>query len=362
MPTLPEEKLEIIRRGTVIPATPLALTPQREFDPQRQAALMRYYIDAGVGGIAVGMHFTQFEIRLPGIDLYEPVLQSCAETIDACASAAGRPIVKVAGINGRTPEAIEQARTARELGYDLAIVSMAAFRGALPQEMIHHLRQLSEIMPLFGFYLLTGVGGIPLPYAFWRALVDLPNVYGIKIAPFNRYFTVDVCRAVAEAGREETITLYTGNDDSIVYDLVTPHRFRVDGRERTVRIKGGLLGQWGCWTKRAVELLEELHGIVDRNEPISPELLARSVEITDANAALFDPIHDFAGSIPGVNEVLRRQGLLATTVTLKPEEVLSPGQLDEIDRVTAAYPHLNDDAFVRENLQRWLAPAMAPAV
>ena len=346
--------LEIIRRGTVVPATPLALNSQRRFDERRQRALMRYYIDAGVGGVAVGMHFTQFEIRTPGIDLFEPVLRVCSEEIDRYAKMAGRSVAKVAGISGLTATALKQAETARELGYHFGIVSMTAFQGAMEQEMIHHMRELSQVMPLFGFYLLTGVGGIKLSYSFWRELVDMENIVGIKIAPFDRYGSIDVVRALADSGRENEITLYTGNDDSIVYDFVTPYRFGPPESSRTVRIRGGLLGQWACWTKRAVELHERLLKISESGEPITPELLTLSAQITDANAALFDPSHNYAGSIPGVNEILRRQGILEGVWTLKRDEVLSPGQMEEIDRVCAAYPHLTDDDFVRENLHRWL--------
>lgn len=351
---LPPAILETIRHGTVIPATPLALDARRRFDERRQRGLMRYYIDAGVGGVAVGMHFTQFEIRTPGIDLFEPVLRICSEEIDRCAQKAGRPIAKVAGISGLTATALKQAETARELGYHFGIVSMAAFQGAMEQEMIHHMRELSKVMPLFGFYLLTGVGGIKLPYSFWRELAEIENIVGIKIAPFDRYGTIDVARALADSGRDKDITLYTGNDDSILYDFLTPYRFGPAGSSRTVRIRGGLLGQWGCWTKRAVELHERLLKISDSGESIPPELLTLSAQITDANAALFDPAHNYAGSIPGVNEILRRQGLLEGIWTLKRDEALSPGQLEEIDRVCAAYPHLTDDDFVRENLHRWL--------
>lgn len=353
--SLPDAVMDLIRRGTVIPATPLALNSKRQFDERRQRALMRYYLDAGAGGIAVGMHFTQFEIRTPGIDLFEPVLRVCADEIDRYAAATGRTIVKIAGLNGRTESALRQAGLARDLGYHCSIASMAAFGGALEQEMIHHSRALAQVMPLFGFYLLTGVGGIKLPYAFWREFVEIENVIGIKIAPFDRYGTVDVTRAVAEAGRENDITLYTGNDDSILYDFLTPFRFGPKDGSRTVRIRGGLLGQWACWTKRAVELHARLQGLAERGDPVTPELLTLSAQITDANAALFDPAHNFAGSIPGVNEILRRQGLLEGIWTLKRDEVLSPGQAAEIDRVCAAYPHLTDDDFVRANLERWLS-------
>lgn len=351
---IPKSTLDLIRRGTVIPAAPLALNKNRKFDERRQRALVRYYMDAGAGGIAVGMHFTQFDIRRPGIDLFEPVLRLCAEEVDILSKKSGRPMVKVAGINGRTPEAIKQAELAKALGYDVAIVSMATFSGALEQEMIYHMKELAKIMPLFGFYLLTGVGGIQLPYEFWRELAEIENVVGIKIAPFNRYGTVDVVRAIADSGRADDITLYTGNDDSIIYDFITPYRFGTGDAAQTVRIRGGLLGQWGCWTKRAVELHKRLLRVVDGHDPVTPELLTLSAQITDANAALFDPAHNYAGSIPGVNEILYRQGLLEGTWTLKRDEVLSPGQAEEIDRVCKAYPHLTDDDFVKANLDRWL--------
>lgn len=353
-PQVSEPIHRLIHRGTVIPASPLALDADRRFDERRQRALMRYYLDAGAGGIAVGMHFTQFEIRRPGIDLYEPVLRICAEEVEAYRERADRPVARFAGINGELEDAIRQAELARRLGFDYGIVSMAALGGRLEREMLHHMRELSGILPLFGFYLLTGVGGVHLPYGFWRELVEIDNIHGIKMAPFDRYATLDVVRAVADAGRQDDVVLYTGNDESIVHDLITPFRFGEGPDTPTVRIRGGLLGQWACWTKRAVELLERIHGIVERKEPISPDLLTLAAQITDANSAIFDAAHDYAGSIPGVNEILRRQGLLAGTWTLKRDEVLSPGQLDEIDRVCAAYPHLNDDEFVARNLDNWL--------
>lgn len=347
------EKLAVVHQGCVIPATPLAVDAQRQFDVSIQQRLMRYYVDAGAGGVAVGMHFTQFEIRNPGIGLYKPVLAACAEAIDAQAAKVGRPVVKVAGISGTTATAVEQAETARELGYDFAIPSMAALKGALDEDMVHHLARIGEVMPLFGFYLLTGVGGIHLSHRFWRMVMDLENIHAIKIAPFDRYFTLDVTRALAESGRLDEITLYTGNDDSIVHDLITPFTYNVGGEERTVRIKGGLLGQWACWTKRAVELLAECHEIAEGKRPLTPEMLTRAFRITDANAALFDPGNTYAGSIPGVHEVLRRQGLMENILTLKPNEVLSPGQLEEIDRVLAAYPGIQDDEYVAANLATW---------
>lgn len=353
MSEISTEKLNLLRQGCVIPATPLTLTAERKFDPAAQQRLMRYYVDAGAGGVAVGMHFTQFEIRNPGVDLYEPVLAACAEAIDGQAEKAGKPVLKIAGISGRTGTAVQQAEVAASLGYDFAIPSLAVFKGALDAEMLYHMRKITEVMPLFGFYLLTGVGGIHLPYRFWREVMELDNLYGIKIAPFNRYFTLDVTRALADSGRMDNITLYTGNDDSIVQDLLTPFVYNVNGETRTVRIKGGLLGHWGCWTKKAVELLENCHAIVEGRKPFSEEIFTLAAQVTDANAALFDPAHDYAGSIPGVHEVLRRQGLMSNRLTLKPEEVLSPGQLEEIDRVLAAYPHLQDNDFVAANLANW---------
>lgn len=352
-PSPDPEIASIIRRGTVIPASPLALDNHRRFDEISQRTLMRYYVDAGAGGVAVGMHFTQFEIRRPGIDLFEPVLRLCAEEVRSWSAPSGRRVAMIAGISGRTPTAVQQAELARELGYDYAIVSLADFAGALDEEMVHHVAEVGKILPVFGFYLLTGVGGITLSYRFWRMLLELECLCGIKIAPFNRYQTVDVVRAVADSGRADDVTLYTGNDDSILHDLVTPFRFGPPEQATVIRIRGGLLGQWACWTQRAVELLGRVHAWVDRAEPLPPEWLTLAAQITDANAALFDPIHGYAGSIPGVNEVLRKQGLLRTNLTLKPDEVLSPGQADEIARAVQAYPHLTDDDFVRANLARW---------
>jgi len=347
-----QEILNLIRKGVALPAAPLALTAERKFDAHRQKVLMRYYVDAGVGGVAVGMHFTQFEIRNPGVGMYETVMKTCAAELDRLSGNRERPLIKIAGINGLTADALEQAHLAKDLGYDFAIISMAAFgQNAMEQDLIHHVREIAKIMPVFGFYLLTGVGGIVLPYSFWRELVEIENVYGIKIAPFDRYGTVDVVRAVADAGRQDQVTLYTGNDDSILYDLVTPFDFGTG----EVRIRGGLLGQWACWARTAVDFLEKVHAWWESGEPLSREMLTLSAQMTDANAAIFDARHNYAGSIPGINEILRRQGLMERIDTLKFDEVLAPGQSAEIDRVCKAYPHLTDDAFVEENLKRWLA-------
>ena len=329
---------DILRRGAVIPAHPLALTADRKLDERRQRALTRYYLAAGAGGVAVGVHTTQFEIRDPRVGLYEPVLSLAMEELR------GRDVVKVAGIVGQTAQAVREAEFAAGAGYDAGLLSLGALREATPRQLLDHVRAIAGILPVFGFYLQPSVGGRILPYEFWRGFAGIDNVIAVKMAPFNRYQTIDVVRAVAESGRD--IALYTGNDDNIVLDLLTPFRFG----GRTVRIAGGLLGHWAAWTRRAVELLERVH----QNPQLTPEWLTLSIEVTDSNAALFDPQHQFHGCIAGIHEVLRRQGLLAGRWCLNPEEDLSPGQMEEIDRVYRDYPHLTDDEFVREHLDEWL--------
>ncbi len=338
-PMPPGDVLALLRRGTVIPAHPLALTAGRKLDERRQRALTRYYVAAGAGGIAVGVHTTQFAIR--DVGLFRPVLELAIEE----ARRAGRTLVKVAGICGPTKQAAEEARLARETGYDIGLLSLAALKTAGDDELVAHARAVAEVLPVFGFYLQPSVGGRVLPFSFWRRFAEIPNVVAIKMAPFNRYQTIDVVRAVAESGRAGEISLYTGNDDNIVVDLLTEHGF---GSAR-LRIVGGLLGHWAVWTRKAVELLDEAH----RAGP-SAALLARAVEVTDSNAAFFDAANGFHGCIAGLHEVLRRQGLLEGTWCLDPKEVLSPGQKEEIDRVTQAYPHLNDDAFVAARRDEWL--------
>lgn len=344
---------DVLRRGVVIPAMPLALTPARRLDERRQRALCRYYIAAGAGGLAVGVHTTQFEIRDPRHGLFEPVLALAAEELDRADAGRETPLVRIAGICGRTPQAIAEAKLARDRGYQFGLLSLAAFGADADGARLEHCRAVSEVIPLVGFYLQRAVGGPVLPFSFWRAFAEIPQVAAIKIAPFNRYRTLDVVRAVAEAGRGD-IALYTGNDDAIVADLVTPFRFEVGGRPVERRIVGGLLGHWSVWTRGAVELLEECHRVAEAGTGVPPDLLRRGIETTDANAAFFDPQHDFAGCIAGLHEVLRRQGLLEGLWTLNPAEGLSPGQAEEIDRVHRAYPHLNDDAFVAEHRDDWL--------
>ena len=338
------------RRGTVIPAQPLALDENREFMPANQAALCRYYIDAGAGGIAVGVHSTQFEIRDPEIALFEPVLAQTSKFIDEWCEKTGRNILKVSGVCGKTEQASYEANFAVENGYDACLLSMSAYANDSVEEMLDHVRAIAKIMPVIGFYLQPSVGGRILPYEFWYEFAKIDNILGIKMAPFNRYQTFDVVRAVAEAGKENDITLYTGNDDNILIDLISEYKIG----KKSLRIKGGLLGHWCVWTKKAVELLDEVHTLIASGQPIPKEILTRNIEITDSNAAFFDPAHSFAGCIPGIHEVLRRQGLLKGIWCLNPDEVLSPGQNEEISRVYEAYPHLNDDAFVKANLDKWL--------
>jgi dihydrodipicolinate synthase/N-acetylneuraminate lyase len=296
----------------------------------------------------VGVHTTQFAIRKPRHGLLRPVLELAAGT--ARAWPGGERTALVAGISGDTRQAVAEATLARTLGYHAGLVSLGGMPDATDTQLIAHCRRVGEVLPVFGFYLQPAVGGRALGFRFWRALADVPALVAIKIAPFNRYATLDVVRAVAESGRTD-VALYTGNDDAILHDLVTPFPAVAGGKAVTQRIVGGLLGQWAVWTRRAVELLERVKGAA----PGQPgEWAAEAATITDANGAIFDAAHGFAGCIPGIHEVLRRQGLLRGTWCLDPRERLSPGQAREIDRVTRAYPQLTDDGFVRENLDRWM--------
>jgi dihydrodipicolinate synthase/N-acetylneuraminate lyase len=352
---MPDQKiLDTIKRGVAIPPLPLALSQNKMIDEKYQRALIRYYYDSGAGGIAVGVHTTQFEIRDPGIDLFQPILKFAAGIIDDCVLKNPRTFIKIAGVCGKTQQAVKEAEYAASLGYDAALLSLAALKNAPDDDLIEHCKAVSCIMPIFGFYLQPAVGGRILPYSFWKQFAGIENVVGIKIAPFNRYQTIDVVRAVAMAGRENEITLYTGNDDNIIMDLLTPYRIHTPGDVKTIRIKGGLLGQWSVWTKKAVEMLEEIHKITDAGKPVPPDLLAKNAALTDANAVLFDAANNFAGCIPGIHEVLRRQGLLKTIDCLDPNLKLSPGQSEEIDRITKDYPFLIDDDFVREHLAEWM--------
>ena len=354
MSNLPSTIRRVLARGVVIPAHPLALDAHRRLDQRYQRALSRYYIAAGAGGLAMGVHTTQFEIRQPQIGLFRPVLELAREEMDRADATRGEPLVRVAGICGPTSQAVAEAAMIRELGYHAGLLSLAAFREANDTALLAHCRAVAEIVPVVGFYLQPAVGGRVLSYAFWRRFLEIENVVAVKIAPFNRYQTLDVVRAVAESGRDD-VALYTGNDDNIVLDLLTPFHFRRGGEWVERRIVGGLLGHWAVWTRQAVEMLEECHGLATDGAPSIPAvMLQRASEVPDCNAAVFDVANGFAGCICGIHEVLRRQGLLPGTWCLNPNECLSPGQAEEIDRVAAAYPHLTDDPFVREHRDEWL--------
>ena len=340
-----------LARGHVIPAHPLALTAARTLDERHQRALTRYYVASGAGGIAVAVHTTQFQIRDAKHGLLEPVLALAADTVREALVSSPRPFALIAGVVGDTKQALGEARVARDLGYDAALLGLGALRDAAEPRLLEHCRAVGEVLPLFGFYLQPAVGGRVLRYEFWREFAEIPQVIAIKIAPFNRYQTLDVVRAVADSKRTD-ISLYTGNDDQIVLDLLTPFPTFGNG-ERSPRIAGGLLGQWAVWTHRAVELLDEVQEA--RNDSaLDARWLTRAAALTDANGALFDVRHNFAGCIAGLHEILRRQRLLAGTWCLDPNEGLSPGQLEEIDRVVRAHPELTDDEFVATNIDAWL--------
>jgi dihydrodipicolinate synthase/N-acetylneuraminate lyase len=342
-----------LRDGLVIPAHPLALNSHRRLDERHQRALTRYYVAAGAGGLAVGVHTTQFEIHDPGVGLLEPVLRLAAETLDECEARDSQLRVRIVGICGPTNQAVREAQLAVECRYHAGLLSLAALKDADDDQLLEHCRAVAEVIPLVGFYLQPAVGGCVLPYRFWRRFTEIPNVVAIKIAPFNRYQTFDVVRAVAESGRTGEIALYTGNDDHIVLDLLTNWAITTSNGVVQLRIVGGLLGHWACWTRKATALLEECKAY-RAQESIPARLLTLASQVTDCNAAFFDAAHQFAGCIPGIHQVLFRQGLLANTLTLNPNQGLSPMQADEIERVYWAYPHLNDDDFVQAHLEEWL--------
>lgn len=344
-----------LHEGMVIPAHPLALNEHRKLDETYQRALTRYYIASGADGIAIGVHSTQFEIRDKGIDLFEPVLKMAAEEVKRARLT--RPFIQVAGLCGPLEQALNEAEIASGLGYDAGLLSMGGLSALSEKEILIRTEKVAEQIPVIGFYLQPSVGGKIFSFDFWREMAEIPNVIAIKMAPFNRYQTIDVVRAVCYSSRCNEIALYTGNDDNIVNDLLTTYRFEVEGRTVEKQIVGGLLGHWAVWTKKAVELLEEIKQ-ARRNNQISAEWLTRNIQVTDSNAAFFDPAHGFAGCIPGIHEVLRRQGLLRGIWCLNPDETLSPGQAAEIERVNRDYPHLNDDQFVREHVKEWIGNAI----
>ncbi len=344
---------EALAQGLVIPAHPLALDDGLRLDERRQRALTRYYVAAGAGGVAVGVHTTQFAIRDPAVGLFEPVLSLARDELDRADHGRLIPLVRIGGICGPTAQAVEEALLLARLDYHAGLLSLAALPDADDDQLVAHCRQVAEVIPLIGFYLQPSVGGRPLGYAFWRRFAEIERVMAIKIAPFNRYQTLDVIRAVVDAGRDD-IALYTGNDDNIVGDLVTPYRLQTDDGAAERRVVGGLLGHWAVWTERAAALLADCHAAAQQRD-VPAGLLRTGIEVTDCNAAVFDAANAFHGCIAGIHEVLRRQGLLTSTRTLA-GETLGRGQAAELDRVCRAYPHLVDDAFVAEHLEEWLRP------
>ena len=365
--------------GVAIPACPLALNRRRKFDERRQRALFRYYNAAGAGGLAVGVHTTQFAIREPEHGLFQPVLQLAAEEMDRADENRANKLIRVGGICGQTKQAVAEAELLNELGYHTGLLNLGAMRGKTDSEIIAHCKAVAKSIPVFGFFLQPAVGGLELPFSFWRRFAEIENVVAIKIAAFNRYQTIDVIRAVAESGRRD-IALYTGNDDNILVDLVTPHKFKVNGRKVPRRFAGGLLGHWAVWTKKATDWLSAAHTAMKAPGPTAEQLglppgtsseefefssrcigfatddiLPQAIAVTDCNAVFFDAANNFKGCIPGLHEVLRRQGLLEGLWCLDPKETLSPGQKKEIDRVYKAYPQLNDDAFVAKHRDKWLS-------
>ena len=350
MKNLSIEKKDLLHQGTVIPAHPLALNADYKLDEKKQRGLTRYYIESGAGGVAVGVHTTQFEIRNPEINLLETVFKIAAEEIESANLT--RPFLKIAGICGQTDQAISEANLAVKYGYDLGLVSMAALADRTEKEVLEHVKTISEIIPVFGFYLQAAIGGRVYSYDFWKEFVNIPNVLAIKVAAFNRYQTLDVMRALCNSPRKDEVAMYTGNDDNIVADLLTPYQFKINDLKVEKRFVGGLLGHWAVWTRKAVGLLAEIKETLQSEHASLEKLMARNVEVTDMNAAIFDPANAFHGCIPGVHQVLFRQGLLDGIWCLNPKEILSEGQTEEIDRVCAAYPHLIDDDFVKELLSK----------
>lgn len=348
--------IDKLRSGCVIPAHPLALQSDGKLDELRQKALTRYYIASGAGGLAVGVHTTQFAIHEPKVGLYKPVLEIAAETAKKYAESTdcSEPIL-IAGVLGDTENAVKEAQLAVETGYHIGLLSLTALKGKSIDELIGHARHVAEVIPIMGFYLQEIISQMVLPVEFWRKFAEIPNVVAIKIAPFNRYQTLDVLEAVAHSGRSDEIALYTGNDDNIICDLLTRSECNVDGRPVTLRITGGLLGQFACWTKRAVEYLARIKTINQSESAIPQDMLTLANQLTLANKAIFDADNNFAGCIPGISYVLKHQGLLENVGTLNPAEQLSEGQAVMIDRITSSYSHLTDDDFVKENLHKWLS-------
>ncbi|MFJ3488648.1 dihydrodipicolinate synthase family protein [Leifsonia aquatica] len=341
---------ELLAEGLVVPAHPLALTAERRLDERRQRALTRYYLAAGAGGIAIAVHTTQFEIHEPDRGLLEPVLALTADVLDR---EADRDLVRIAGVVGPTAQAVAEAELAARLGYDAVLLS-PRLAGATEDALIERARAVGEVLPVIGFYLQEAIGGPVLSRDFWRRFADLPAVVAVKAAPFDRYRTIELVRGVGESDRASDVALYTGNDDAIVADLTAVHRVQTATGTRELRFRGGLLGQWAVGTRAATGVLALAKRAQAGDAAAALELADLAADLTDLNAAVFDPAHGFAGVIAGVHEVLRQQGLLEGIWCLDPEETLSPGQAAEIERVRLAYPRLSDDAFIAEHRDEWL--------
>lgn len=347
-----EKALEILHNGTVIPAIPLVLDQNRKFDPLGQRRLVRYYLEAGAGGVAAAVHTTQFEIRDPEFDLLRPVLETVAEELDDFERTSGKTPVRIAGVCGETPQARQEALLAKELGYDAVLLSPGGLNHLSEEAMLQRTEEVAALMPVIGFYLQSSVGGRRFSFSYWKRLADIQNVVAVKSAPFNRYQTLDLVRGCAASSRRDEVALYTGNDDNIVSDLLTPFCFDIDGQTITKYFAGGLLGHWCVWTEKVAEQFTAIKAC-QGTDSIPAQLLTLGAQITDCNAAFFDVANGFRGCIAGVHEVLRRQGLMEGIWCLNPEETLSEGQMQEIDRVYKMYPALNDDAFARNFLERW---------
>ena len=348
-----EKALEILHNGTVIPANPLALDKDRKYNEKRQRAITRYYLDAGRGGVAVAVHTTQFEIRQPQYNLFETVIATVSDEIEKYEKENDKVVVKVCGVCGKTEQAVSEALLAKKYGYDAVLLSPGGLNDFDEDYMVERTEAVARVMPVIGFYLQTAVGGRYFTYNYWQRICAIDNVVAIKSAPFNRYATLDLVRAAAMSERCDKIALYTGNDDNIVTDLVTGYKFTVDGKTYYKRFVGGLLGHWSVWTKKAVEMFEKLKECAESRQ-VPYEVLELANEVTDTNAVFFDAANNFAGCIAGLHEVLRRQGLFEGIWCLNPDEKMSDGQNEEIDRVYKMYPHLNDDDFVKANLDKWI--------
>ncbi len=346
-----EKALEILHAGTVIPATPLMLDSNRKFDKAMQKRLTRYYLEAGVGGIATAVHTTQFEIRKPEINLYETVISSVMDTINEYEEETGKVIVKVAGVCGDIEQATKEATLAKNLGFDAVLLSTGGLDSWSEDALVERAKVIAGIIPVILFSMQTAVGGRKFSYAYWEKAAEIEGVVAVKCASFNRYQTHDIVRAMTLSSRADKIALYTGNDDNIVIDLATEYVFEADGETKRAEIVGGLLGHWCAWTKKAVEIF---HGIKS-GEIKGEKLLSLAAAVTDTNSAFFDTTNNFAGCIAGVHEVLRRQGFTDGIYLLNPEEQLSDGQFEEIDRVYRMYPELNDDAFAKEFIANYKA-------